>query len=759
MEDSSSQGNGSLGLGAHLLQSTFSSLPSLSHQHSPLVAPTANPAASNSFLSVGSAASETHDTTHSALPEQSNAEAGDEISAAGAAASRSDSSQASATSQQQHGDEEQSHAHNDDNALAESSGGDAPPSPRQGSTAKVVPQLQVGTGSRSPHNSSSYSLGQPGGRRELTGATSFSLEMLTPSLQHTASFGGGGYSAGASPQMAGGDFSSPQHARGSIPVSARSDITTYTDIDDSVSSPYSPQDEGVAFLPGVKKEGHPDATGASKATGAQGVLAAGGQHADDDVAGATAPRAYPAPSPTAGPLPDEAGGVRGGPVHVVHLEDSDDDEEGGMHDDTGRPREPLKFCDYAGCLSLGLLSSIGAGILWSRTVKGGQVEDNELLRWSIAATVVAVLTGYCVWLCVMTSKFEALQAEWDEVEGGDEGVEGGGTARGPPTVFNFKQDCKNPAVGTCKLLVLLVGGAVMLPLFVIPYLLSKGALRGCRCCCQHCFVPCLEGFFSCVGRIVDGCVVPCCRGIARAGRFVWQNLCVPVYTHVVRPVFLGAWNTLVWIFNNVVVPVARFVYDSVACLLNALRQLCVCLYEQVLLPVGRGIAAAWRCVLDHVLRPLWAGVCAACSCVYNNALLPAARCVRDYVFLPVWRGVQCFYNTVLVNMWRYLVMWPLQRLLECMRWICGTCLPAIGRALYCAFDAVVLQPLRWMWRNAVSPLLHYMFVVPWRHVLLPVLRALGRAAAAIGGAIAAAAAAVGRFFSSVGRALAGPRRR
>jgi len=702
----------------------------------------ASNAASNSLLSVetDTAQAVSVSSAHSA---SSGADAGHEISPTPNQGSSS-SRRASASVEQEGHTTASGTPHAESATIAVAADAGLPPTPGHIS-ARVIPLLQTGFG-QNPHppSSSPYSTDRPAGPRELTGTTSFSLEMFTPSLNHTASFGGLSRSGAATPALAGSSFSSPTHGSPSIPASGRSHATAFTDIDDSVASPYQPIASDEAFPPTAKSDSHPPVTGFDKGADWHSRV-----ELEEGIT-AVAPQAYPTPSTSASPEVDVEAGTRA--VHVVHLEDSDDDEEiaGGA---ARQQREPLKFCDYAGCLSLGLLASIGAGILWSRTVKGGSVEDEDLLRWSIAATIVAVLTGYCVWLCVMTSKFEALQAEWEEEAAGQNG--GSGRAN---SVFNCKEDCRNPAVGTCKLLVLVVGGIIMLPIFILPYLLGKGALRGCRCCCQHCCVPCLEGCFSCVGRIIDGCLVPCCQSISRGLLCVWNTLCVPVYTHLLRPMFLGAWNTMVWIFNNVVHPVFNFLYESVRCLVNSVITACTWIYESILVPIARGVAAAGRCVMDYVLRPVWNGLCAAVSCIYNSVLRPAARCVHGYLIMPVWRAILCFYNTILVNMWRYLIVWPLQRLSDCLQWIFGTCFPAIGRALYCVFDTLVAQPVRWIWLNAISPLLHYMFVVPWRYAIMPVLRAMGNALAAIGRAIGVGMAAVGRFFASVGRALAGRRR-
>ncbi len=599
----------------------------------------------------------------------------------------------------------------------------------------------------------------------MTGNTSFSLEINTPSLAHTNSFYATEASAHGSPASGLHNFRTVHTGQSS----SRSHATGVTDIDDSVSSTAYTKGAGtpIAFQVRSHTDDVTPAWGQAKAD-------SGMQPGLDEMASATAPQAYPSPresahahaDSTGKPMQDtgadvEAGGIRGaaGPydsrsTHVVHLEDSDDDDDDELHraQGTGR-REPLKFCDYAGCLTLGFLATVGAGILWSCTVKGGQVEDNELLRWSIAATIVAVLSGYCVWLCVMTSKFEALQAEWDEEAGG-----GAGSGRAP-SVFNCKEDCRNPAVGTCKLLVLVVGGVVMLPLFIVPYVFAKGALRSCRCCCQHCCVPCLEGFFNCMGKVYNSCLVPCCESVQRVLLSIWQGVCVPIYTHVVRPLFVGVWNTMAWIFNNVVTPVFNFVYEGARCIVNSITQLCSCIYNHVLLPIGRGIRAAGRCVLNSVLRPVWHGLRSAVSCLYNSVILPVARFLHGYIIMPVWRALLCFYNHVLLNLWRYVVVWPLQRIADGLRWVFGTCFPAIGRALACVFRTLVSTPAAWLWRNAVSPLLHYLFVVPWRYAVMPVLRGIGTALSAVARAISAALAAVGRFFASVGRALTGGGRR
>ena len=484
--------------------------------------------------------------------------------------------------------------------------------------------------------------------------------------------------------------------------------------------------------------------------------------------------AYPDRACEAGDFPDQ---------HSDSLEGAD-----GADGDLPRA---LQWSDYCGCLVVGVGGLVAAGVLWSRYASGEDADDTAL-RWAIAATIVGAVCGYCVWLCIMSSKFERLQAEWVGQVAPPGGVVDGSSSPSAPSpsararaVFDCAEDCRNPAWGTCKLLMLVVGGLLMTPLFIVPYLLGKGAIHGCRCCCQHVCVPCMEGCCDCLTGVFTRCLLPVWRGVVAAGVWVWTHLAVPAWENVVWPMLHGMWRTLVWIWRNVVVALARVLWDSVACLYRSLTAACTALYTHVLAPCMSAVRAACTALHVHILKPLGTTLAYMGRCVYEATLRPALHCLWSWVAVPLWRAVQWFYTVILQNMWLYLVVTPVRALHTAGRWVCGTCFPAIGRALHCLWMTVVYTPAMFLWRHALRPAWHCLCVVPARavrtactalytHVLAPmwnglyvyvltpiwqagaaVVRGISAACAAVAACFTAVAASVGSMFAGAGTALAG----
>jgi hypothetical protein len=328
-------------------------------------------------------------------------------------------------------------------------------------------------------------------------------------------------------------------------------------------------------------------------------------------------------------------------------------------------------------------------------------------------------------------------------------------ANGPPKVFDCKEDCRNPALGTCKLFVLVVGGIMMLPLFILPYLCGKCMVMSCRGYCRHVCVPCMEGVFSCLGAVYRGCLRPCCSGMYTSMGWVWNTLCVPVYAHVVYPTFIGVYNTLAWIWNSVIWPLSVFVYDGFAYIFNGIVVVGSFIWNRIFVPIGRGVSATCSCIYTSVLLPVLRGIRAVGVGIYDWVLQPTGRFIWNFLFVPVWNAMACVYRWVLLPFWQHAIVWPIQQVGACLEWVFGSCLPAIGRGIVSVWRAVVVTPLLWVWRNLLRPLLHYTIVVPYRAIVLPCARCVASVASAIASGVRAVMRAIGGFFAALGRALGG----
>ena len=369
--------------------------------------------------------------------------------------------------------------------------------------------------------------------------------------------------------------------------------------------------------------------------------------------------------------------------------DTDDAAEREEYDPSS-DIEAVQFCDYCICLTIGLAGAIAAAVLWPEVLVDWQVQEGPKMSAAIACTAIGVLFGYCVCFRVLVSKFE-VQLALSALPKGEEDLPTKGRCA---SLCNWLNMGGNPILGLIKLALLVAGGAFMLPLFVLPYILLKAV---------------------------------CLIAIA-----VWKVLKPCLHATV----------------TNCLVPIGKAVFYFVAGIFFVIYTICITFYEYVLVPIGAALGAAALWLHEHVFAPIGRAVCVVCAAFRNYVLKPLWRAVcvvcaavRDYVLKPIWSGLKCFARTVLEPIWRYAVVWPMMRIYDCLKWICGTCLPAIGRALYCALDTVVLQPLRWVWRNILLPPLRMIGNAIWF-----VLSAIGRAIAAVGRAIA-------RCFSSVGRAL------
>lgn len=207
--------------------------------------------------------------------------------------------------------------------------------------------------------------------------------------------------------------------------------------------------------------------------------------------------------------------------------------------------------------------------------------------------------------------------------------------------------------------------------------------------------------------------------VATPLRFLWEYVLVP-FGYGIGVVCAWLWRYLV------VVP-------------------CTFVYGYVLAPLGRGIAAAVRGI-GIGLAWLWQwlivvpvrGVGAALAWLWRWLVVVPCRAVLRYVLAPVGRGLALVgreFADAVVVCWR----------------VAGRISRAVFRFLGRVLRFLFVDPVRWMWRNAVRPVGRGLRDGIWR----PAARVLREAGRGVGSAVAAARLSVRQTRQEIRYALFG----
>lgn len=245
-------------------------------------------------------------------------------------------------------------------------------------------------------------------------------------------------------------------------------------------------------------------------------------------------------------------------------------------------------------------------------------------------------------------------------------------------ILDQRRHTGNSKWGVCEIALLVVG--LPLVLFIILNLLEHFLVerlrRGIRWVC----LSCNRYILTPVGDgVAFGCL-KCCLGL------VW--LCTRLHDDVLVPfgfILRAAWR---WVYGEFLEPVGR-----------CIRWVCCQFYEYILVPIGKGIRCVCMGIYQYILSPIGKGIRLFCSeffsclewtCirVYEYIVKPSGQMIRwicnqfyDYMLLPVGIGVR----------------WVCRHLSECIKRICTQVY------LY------VLKPvglgIRWVWRSTVQYIL------------------------------------------------------
>ncbi|MGW7490072.1 hypothetical protein [Streptomyces sp. NPDC054786] len=262
--------------------------------------------------------------------------------------------------------------------------------------------------------------------------------------------------------------------------------------------------------------------------------------------------------------------------------------------------------------------------------------------------------------------------------------------------------------------------------------------------------------------------------VAVPAAWAWRTLIViPVAwawrTLVVLPIG-WIWRTLVvaplvWLWRAVLAPAGRGIGAALAWLVRYLLVLpAQWLYTYVLTPVGHGVARVlrglgaalrwlgralfvwpWVALWRYVLAPVGRGIGTALAWLVRCLLVLPAQWLYAYVLTPAGRGLARLVRgigTVLATLFRWLVVVPLValwryvlapagRLLaavvtvvvrevgsalgHCWR-AAGIVSRAIGRFLGTLLRRLLVEPVRWAYRNVLTPLGHGIRDGIWRPV-------------------------------------------
>ncbi|MER7489237.1 hypothetical protein ABTY20_25680 [Streptomyces sp. NPDC126497] len=236
-------------------------------------------------------------------------------------------------------------------------------------------------------------------------------------------------------------------------------------------------------------------------------------------------------------------------------------------------------------------------------------------------------------------------------------------------------------------------------------------------------------------------LAPCGKGLARLGRVLVVLPAVAFHRHVLVPLGRGA----AWLYARVLTPVGRVLAAIGAGARAGAARLGRCLvvvpsawlYRWVFAPVGR---AAVRCVrgLVRLVATVVAGVGTGLYRVTRVLLVLPALTVWHGVLVPVGRVLAVVAREAgdaLGHAWR----------------VAGHLSQTVGRFFGRLLRWVFVEPVRWVYRNVLTPVGHV--------VRDAVLRPVGNAAREVGRAgrraLAAARASVRRARADVRRALLG----
>lgn len=287
----------------------------------------------------------------------------------------------------------------------------------------------------------------------------------------------------------------------------------------------------------------------------------------------------------------------------------------------------------------------------------------------------------------------------------------------------------------CRPLLVTVALAVMLPVFLLPYLfivlpsrailaymikpMWQGTVWLCRNGCRLSAACCRWSCEHCVRRPA--------AAFCELMSMLWQVVLVPL------------WQELIW-------PQFRSMFKGFTLLLRW------CVWEPLVL-LFRGISWVAERVYKYLLVPTWEGLCWVGGHAWD-LLTAIGRLVRRFILLPTWRvlvlcgrGVRWCWRTLVVApcrwVWRSVLVPSWRGFLAAMR--------ALGRGMRCLGQNLFVKPCKALWRHVLVPIGSGIATVVGAivTVLTPVWNCFMRAMAALGRGMNA----IGRGIMLVVRAV------